>query len=234
MSDLPIPGLQDVARLIRPTVSETELLLRDYYEIPSTFSYAASRLVSKPLYSGDLSLQQVLDYIEKRVYAPWRGQNAEVAELIWQAAQGRSFLCHPLKRQHFNIRRDLAIPVKPEFYFVENGQLRIFALQPRRKYILSEEQLGVFASVIRRVFDRIGFEMADLELLDLSCLPGSKNRQLTIYRFSDLPLLSDAELLPHFERFAQAYDNLVSSGYSKPVRKAKRKPGPDSQLGLFD
>jgi len=231
MAALKLPALQDMARIIRPTVHETSKELVVYYEGRPPFSYDFVRRMAKSLFSGEVSLGQVQKSCELRVHPAGRKQNSEVSELVWQAAQGRSFMCHDLSPRKFYIQKEQAIFVRPLFYFVENGVVKILWLQPRRRYGLSVNQLGILGSVIRHTFLVDDWAEATVQILDCSCPEGGSARALQMYEIEDLPILPDDKLLAAFEILLTAYNELVQSGYQRPVRRPKEKP--DSQHDFF-
>ena len=158
--------------------------------------------------------------------------NAEVVDIMWRAAREAAYLCHPLSDRLFPIRRDLAIPVRPRFYFVMDGVAQIFWLQPWKVFDLTEEQLGILASVIKQTFVVDDFAEAELYLLDTSADDKEGPRRPRIFGFNDLPILSDEQLTAAFDRYAAAHDIFVSQRKPRPERK--RPEADPRQPKLFD
>jgi hypothetical protein len=227
MQSLRVPGPQDVVRLLRPTVGEIVQVLTLYYEQQPGWSYGPARAMAEPVYSGELSLRAATEGCLTRGNPVGRRSNAEVANHIWAAAQGRNFHCHALAPRPFVIRSDLSIWVDPRFFFVEGGQVKIFWLQPRRRFSPTTEGLGTLATMIRTVFAD-DFENFDLELLDLSVPDGEKERARRIYRFAALPSLSEDVVTAALQRFAEAYDKVREMGVTRPARRPRR---PDDHAG---
>jgi len=227
MQRLRMPGPQDVVRLLRPTVPEIVEVLTAYYEQQPGWSYGPARAMAEPVYSGELTLQAATEGCLTRGNRLGRRSNAEVATHIWTAAQGRSFHCHSLPPRPFGIRSDLSILVDPGFFFVERGQIKIFWLQPRRRFSPTTEGLGTLATMIRTLFAD-DFDEFDLELLDLSVPDGEKDRKLRIYNFAALPSLAEDVVTAALQRFAEAYDKVREKGVTRPARRPSR---PDDRAG---
>lgn len=234
MMILPVPSIQDVARLVCPTVPETVEKLKGYYAASGPFSYDHAKRVAKLLYSGEISLDAAMFGCLTTGNPLGRQSNAEVVKHIWRAAQGRELLCYALSRRQFKIHRDLSIGVHPPFYFVENLRPKLYWLQPRRRYALTAEQLGILASVIKMAFVVDDFEEAgaELELFDVSIPQGGSERAPRILNFSDLPLLSESGLQDALERFAEAYFQACELGIERAARRKGKRD--DRQRPLFD
>jgi hypothetical protein len=187
--------------------------------------------MARPVYSGELSLQAATERCRTGGNPLGRRSNAEVAEHIWAAAQGRSFQCHPLTPRPFGIRSDLSILIDPLFFFVEAGLVKVFWLQPRRQFSPTLEGLGTLGAMIRMTFAD-EFEAFDLELLDLSVPDGEEQRVRRVYRFAALPLLADAAVTAALQRFADAYDKVREMGVTRPASR-RRRPDDRPEQPLF-
>lgn len=231
MSYTKLPSLQHIAKVIRPSVADTERELHRIDQSTPPVNYSSAWRMARLLYSGDISLRAALDACDRLKPSPNARCNAEVVQIIWKDAQGAEYLCRPLKDRFFAIRRDLEIPVRPKFYFVKNGVVYIFWLQPWKTFDLSTVQLGVLASVIKLVFAVDDFEDAKLYLLDTSA-ENNGLRHPEVFGFHDLPLLSADELKSTLGRFATAYDAFVANRRPKPERP-RRRPD-DRQSDLFN
>lgn len=233
MQNLRIPSAQDVVRIIRPSVEETAEALKRYYEKWPSWSYGPARAMAKPVFSGELSLDAALEGCKNRGNPLGRESNAEVAEHIWEAAKGRSFQCHKLAKRPFTIRRDLALLVDPLFFFVESRRVKIFWLQPRRRYSPTIAGMGALAVMVRMTYSG-EFDDFDLELLDLSVPDGKKERVRRIFGFGDLPTIAEDVVRDALERFAQAYDIVCSVGVQRPERRRRRRDDDQQSLGFSD
>jgi hypothetical protein len=225
------PSALDVVRLIRRTREDTAAALIGYYQQLPRWSYSPARAMAKPVFSGEISLAAAIAGCLNGGNPLGRKWNAEVAELVWEAAQGRKFKCFDLSKRPFAIRQDLRFLVDPLFFFVEQNTVKIFWLQPRRGFNPTLEGLGTLATIVRMTYQD-DFDDFDVEFLDLSRPSGAKKRLPRVYRFRDLPVLADTEVRLAMERFAQAYDPVCAMGVQRPERRAR--PSVDPEPRLFD
>lgn len=227
-----LPSLPHIAKVIRPTAWATLRELHSLDKGSPPFSYDRAWQMAFPLYSGTVSLAAALEAC-RRMKVPLGARcNAEVVNILWRDAQRASYFCHPLKERLFPIRRDLAVPVRPRFYFVKDDVVHLFWLQPRKKFNLTEEQLGILASVLKQTFAVDDFENAHLYLLDTSADAEDGQRSPKVFGFEDLPLLTDEALKAAFDRFVAAYDAFIVERMPKPKRR--RPEGDHRQPRLFD
>jgi hypothetical protein len=187
-----------------------------------------------PYSAGNISLSAAIAGCLKGGNPLGRKSNAEVAKLIWEAAQRRKFKCFDLLKRPFSIRQDLSFSVDPLFFFVEKYMIKIFWLQPRRGFNPTIEGLGTLATIVRMTYrdDFDDFDDFDVEFLDLSRPDGAKERIPRTYGFRDLPMLEDSEVRLAMERFAQAYDRVCAMGVQRPERRPR--PSVDPEPRLFD
>lgn len=226
MKPLPIPPAHDVVRLVASPNGDTLSSLRAYYDGGGSFNYVPVRKVARSLISGELTRGAATQACLSKGSPSGRKQNAEVADLVWEWSKKHSFSCYDIKARTYQIRSDLKIPVKLDFYYVHSGQVYLFWLQPRKTYSLNTQQFGILATVIRQLFAVDDFEGANLQILDLSAPDGSGERATELYGFEELPMLSDAELSGYLGEFAAAYDTLSEEGF-EPKKRQYKQPGQD-------
>jgi hypothetical protein len=232
MKALRIPSVQDIARIVRPTSQETVLALKQFHETKGGFwNYRTSQAYARLVFDQTLGLTIAQDICAARPSKAERAQNCEVLTEVHHAGRGRKIFSYEVRGKSTDIRRDMRINVRPTFAYVENSVPKIFWLQPRRHFALSIVQLGFLASLVRKVYLVDDFEKVQLEIFDLSVPEGSKDRRVTLYRSSDLPEFSDAEIDQFLSVFAEAHDVLIRTGFSVPQRRAptseRPAPGPD-------
>jgi len=231
----PLPPLHDLVRAYEPTLDGTVRRLLDYYDQPpGGFNYNPSRRIARAAFSQAVTQARVRAAVSNQGVPAGRKQNAEVAEHIWDAGEGRAINCYPLSHGRFAFRRDLSIRVPADFLFVERRTPHVFWFQPRRSFALSELGLGVIASVFRMTFLIDDLASAGIELLDLSAPNGT--RLHVQYTLETLPTLSDAEVTAVLQQLAQAYDAICVMQRDwvaeQRARRAKR-PSPPMEPGLF-
>jgi hypothetical protein len=101
MANLPLPPLHDVARLYDSSLDKLVSNLTAYYRQIVWFNYEPARKVARAVYSGNLQQGTAVRYCLESGIKSGRIPNAQVAALICQLAQGRSFLCHDIKPRSF-------------------------------------------------------------------------------------------------------------------------------------
>ncbi|MBP0492780.1 hypothetical protein [Roseomonas indoligenes] len=161
-----------------------------------------------------------------------RSANWEVVQMVRAASAGREVRCHATPDGLFRVRRDLAIRVAANFYFVEGERTKILWLQPRRGYALNEAQLGMFGALARMALLVEHFETAELEILDLSAPEPKAARVSRILHLSDLPAVSDDDVEAAIQRVVSAYDAIVAMNLDWDAlrgRTTKRKDRPSDQ-----
>ena len=221
-----LPACHDLVRFIRPTQPATkDALLGHFMRPPGFFSYEVARRVSPRAFEGELSssaLKQACDTISNAV---GRKSNWEAVQAVQKSGSGRNVQCYPMHDVRLKVRKDLSIRVAVDFYFVENGRVQAFWLQPRRGYVLNFEQLGLFGALIRMTLLTGDFEDAGLELLDISA-PDGKVRQSRTFTLDDLPYVEDRVVEEGIARVVAAYDEIVEMDID--WASIKRRPaGPD-------
>jgi len=230
-----VPSAQDSARLIKPTFEETLASLREHYQRPVIgWSYNKVRNASRPIFSGDMTAAAIAGMFTAPAHedarspkAIGRKSNLQVAVMLRDHASGRVFKCHDLKPRKVFLSPEHALTVNPGFYFVEDGKVKIFWLQPRRTYALTIEQMGVLNGLLRLSHFRDDFEDAELELLDLSAVDGVRVPQ--VFGRADLPVLTEEQLRVGLEHLLRAYLTLKDIDL-KPPRAAKEPPPAEPDL----
>lgn len=226
-----LPPLHDLVRLIRGDVFETFVALKDHCERERpAFTYKTSKALSPFLLSRTIDLNMALKACERDWSKVGKKQNAEVVPHIWTAGAGRDLVAYPAQLKIFPIRSDILIRVAPTFYFVENGAVSLFFLQPRKEFALSEWQLRLMASIFKLSYMVDDFQDVGLEILDLSVSSKGGPRSPTRYTLESFPLLSREEIEVLLQRFADAYDLLRKQGVTRKVRQPKQQPDPNGQL----
>lgn len=236
MNTIPkLPPLHDLVRAHDTTDEGTVIRLLNYYDQrPGTFTYNPIRQIAGAAFAHGVPRSQVQATVTTRGSPSGRRQNLEVADLLWEAGEGRSVNCYPLGQGLFPVRRDLSIRVPADFLFVEGGCPKVFWFQPRRTFAMTKLGLGVMGSVFRMTFLVDELAHADVEVFDFSA--PHRVRQTARYTLEDLPTLSDDEVTAVIQRLVRAYDTVCKMGRDWKAeaesRRAKRPPPPMAP-GLF-
>ncbi len=221
-----LPPCHDLVRLIRPTQPATkDALLEHLIRSPGFFSYELARRVSPRAFAGGLSLSALKQACDTIANTVGRKSNWEAVQAVQLSGAGRNVQCHPMQHGRLKVRKDLSVRVAADFYFVENGKVRVFWLQPRRCYALDFGQLALFGALIRMTLLTGDFENAGLELLDISA-PDGKVRENRTFTLDDLPHIEDRTVEEGIARVVAAYDEIMDMEFDWAA--VKRRPvGPE-------
>jgi hypothetical protein len=226
MLKLPVPPIQDIARIVASSDDATLTNLAGYYDGGGSFNYDPIRRLSRQVFSRAVSLQGAQDHFLKNGNPAGRVENAAVAKLVWLAGDDalRGYDLNPRK---YPIGAGVESGVFAPFFYLASGRYYLFWLQPRKSFAPATQQLGIIGSILRQFYLRDDLADADLTLLDASRPPGATERTTRIYRLSDLPLLEEKELSEIAGAFLRAYDRLNASGFQPKKRRRKGSKGDD-------
>jgi hypothetical protein len=232
MSVPKVPPLHDVVRLTDPSsVDHTVAAVRLHVDRgPSQFNYEPVRAIAPQARIRTLPKDQFTSACMKSRNPKGRLQNAEVAGLVWDIGRKVESSIYAPERRLFVIRADLSIRFQPDAFFIEDGRVVFFWLQPRSGFALNIYQLRVIATVLRRLYIVGDFEHAELEILDCRAIDGE--REATRYCLADLEPVTQGELDAHFQVFADAWDKVVATYQPRPREERELRVDP-KQDDLF-
>lgn len=235
MNKLPIPPVPDLARLAGQTRDEVISSLLIYYETNSVpWNYLSGTRIIKVSYKGLHDINQLLAGCSREKTKQGRISNAEIVRLAAQIAFDRKTQVFDLPRRKFAFGRDLFAGYRIPFFFVEDGVVKLYYLQPRKSFHLTYDQLCMVATIHKQYLLDTEFfgQRADVEYVDLSADPGGKIRQVSRYALDSLELWSAKRLADRLTLIAEAIEYVRSSGILKPSTRRVRRP--DSEMPLFD
>lgn len=232
MSVPKVPPLHDVVRLTDPSSVErtVEAVRLHVYRGPTQFNYEPVRAVAPQAWIRTLPKEQFTSACLKSRNPKGRRQNAEVAGLVWDSGRKVASRIYAPESRLFVIRADLSMRFQPDAFFIEDGRVVFFWLQPRRGFALSTYQLRIIATVLRRLYIVGDFEHAELEVLDCRAIDGE--REPTRYRLGDLEPVTQEEMDTHFQVFADAWDKVVATYQPRPRKERESRADPN-QDDLF-
>lgn len=232
MSEIPVPPIQHIVARDTHDPDKWVSRLVEWHSSIGPFNYEPAHATFPFTFSGRLSLLGLLSSVRKRGNPLGQSSNAEVIELIWNYAKDRIVYPKTMPKLFVNVRRNLGIPVKPDIYYNDSGELIVSWLQPAKFLRLSDAQHRYVAAAIKVAVEDTDWSGAKVEIVDLSAPTGSKTRMLSVFRPDEEELPSDSDLLALLGRFARAHDTLREAEYVPP----KRKKGPSAPLApdLFD
>jgi hypothetical protein len=211
-----LPALHDLVRLWRPTLQETiEATEAHLLQKPVPIDYRIARQLCRVAFSHGVPWSALLAACDRSEIATERKMNAEVTRMVWDLGNDREVQCFAPNDKRLTIppgrivlRRDVAVRVNIDFLYVESQRIRYFWAQFRKSFALSDSELGVMASVLRRTFLADEGREVDLEIFDLSEPSAAVGRYPRVLRLSELPTIPDAQVVDVLQRVVDAFDSV--------------------------
>lgn len=234
MKKLNLGLLLDIARLARPTDSETLKLLKSRHGSRAPFTYNVARHTAMSLWAGDITLaaaegaaaQSKMGELGKRC-------NLEVIRLIYEYSKPFNSMCRRIPAQPYPVSQDAFIPIPIDFYFSVDGVPKLFLLQPRRTHAPEDKALGLVAGIICDVYIPDIFEHAELYLLDLKSTAGVRIPR--VLGFSDLPRTPQEEIRQLLQVYLEAYRMYEVWAAQQPKQnKEDNRKKPDGNTGQIE
>jgi len=207
-----LPAAHDSVRLIRSTRHETAQAFRAFFELskPPPWSYAVARRLAGAAFEQTAPWSAIKHAVEVGCRSRGEASNLEVAQLVWNHGEGRRVQVYDApKGRPYNVRRDLHIPGRANFYYVEQRRPTLVFVQPRRGYNPSDFALGLLGVLLRETVAIDDFEGAAIEIFDYSA-PAGKTRAPRILGLSDLPQISDQQFRDTMQMLADAFDDMMA------------------------
>ena len=235
MQKLPVPPVPDLARIEGSTVDEAFAWLMEYYtEKRVPWNYLTGTKCIKVAYRGLHNLSQLIAGCDTEKNNQGRISNQEIVNLAAPLAFNRFTRVFDLPRRQFSFGRDLYAAYRVPFFFVEDGIVKLYFLQPRKSANLTYDQICMVATIHKRYLIDTEFfgQPADVEYVDVSSEAYSKDRSLKQYNLSELTLWSEKRLADRLTVISEAIEMIRSSDQIKPQRRTNRRP--DADMPLFD
>ena len=234
MTNFPIPPVPELARAEGSSRDEMISYWLAYYAADNVpWNYLSSTRAVKQGFRGLHRLDILVGGCAREKIKQGRMSNEEVVRLAAPVAFGRRTQVFDLPRRQFPFSRDLFSGYRIPFFFVENGVVKLFYLQPRKGYALSLEQIGMVATIHKRYLLDTEFygNDSDVEYIDVSADPVSEVRVLKRYNLNSIELWSERRLQDRLSLIAETLDYVRTSGLIQPKRKIRR---PEPDMPLFD
>jgi len=235
MTKLPTPSVPELALATGSSIDEIASYFRSYYEkkIPP-FNYVSSTKIIKSAYRGLHNESQLLAGCLGEKTKQGLKSNQDVVRLAAPLAFGRATHVVDLSRKQFQFGRELRSGYRIPFFFVENGKIILYFLQPRKRVNFSVDQLSMIATIHKRYLLDSEFygQSTDIEYIDVSATGDDDERTVKCYRLSDLELWPEKRLADRLTMIAKALEALNESGVLAQLRRRQRPPVPE--LPLFD
>lgn len=238
--DLPTPPLPELARASGETVEELSSWFISYFDShPAPFNYRLGTRIVRAAYKGLHNIDSLVAGCAAEKLDVGRKSNSEVVRLAAPLAFGRSTRVFDLSPRKFNFGRDKSSSYRVPFFFVENGVIKLYFLQPRKSFVPSFDELGMIATVMKKYLldveffgHRVDVEFVTLEpqSAELSGVPAK--RVARRFSLEALSLWSGERLARRLSLISAALDAASRSG--RISRKRILRHVSDPEMPLFD
>lgn len=227
------PSVPEIVRVDTSTVdSAVAHLVLALEPSGGNFNYLDGTKRVRRAFQGLHDLKALMTATASRMRMVGHTHNMEVVRLAAPQAFGRTTSVFNLSPRKLPYGGDRFASYRVPFFFVEGGIVKGYFLQPRKNTHFTVEQYGLLASIVKRNFLDTEFygERVEFEIVDVSRKLREKERSLSIYTLSDLPVWSEAAVAEHFRVIAAALKIIEDEQLIKKVRRPLR----DKELPLFD
>ncbi len=159
--------------------------------------------------------------------------NTEIIQLAAPKAFGRSTQVFDLPPSKFSFGRTRHAAYRIPFFFVEDGIVKLYYVQPRKGHGPSFDQLGMVAKIHKKYLLDTEFfgQTSNVEYVSLGALEKNGPRVVRTYSLDNLNLWSDDHLADRLTLISEALDKMEERGTVKSKRRPTR---PESEMTLFD
>ncbi len=231
---LPTPPVPDLACVEGETVKEVIEWLTHYYEGDGCpWNYRVGTKAIKAAYKGLHRLDLLLASCAQEKTKQGRFSNSEIVHLAAPKAFDRSTQVFDLPPSKFAFGRTRRAGYRIPFFFVENGIVKLYYVQPRKEHGPSFDQLGMVAKIHKKYLLDTEFygQACNVEYVSLGALERKGPRVVRTYSLDNLTLWSDERLADRLTLISEALDKIEGRG----IVKLKRRPArPEPEMPLFD
>ncbi len=232
---LPTPPVPDLARAKGETIGELVDWFVDYYnQGGAPFNYRRGTKAVRSAYKGLHQVHLLTAGCMAEATAIGRTANSDLVRAAAPIAFGRNTQVFDLSPRKFAFGKDRFAGYRIPFLFVEDGVVKVYHLQPRKKAGPDFDELGMVATIVKTYLLDVEFFglKSDVEFVDAGTLPGEKVRFPRKYSLSDLRLWSDKRLSDRLTMISEALEMVSNS--EKVVKRPRVISRPDPEMPLFD
>lgn len=228
------PPVPDLACIEGETVAEVVEWLTHYYEDDGCpWNYRTGTKSIKAGYRGLHRLDLLLASCAQERTKQGRISNGEIIRLAAPLAFGRSTQVFDLPPRQFAFGRKRRAAYRIPFFFVEDGIVKLYFVQPRKQHGPTFDQLGMVAKIHKKYLLETEFfgQVSDVEYVNLGAEETNGPRLLRSYSLDRLVIWSDKRLEDRLTLIAEALDKIEERG----VVQSRRRPArPEPEMPLFD
>ncbi|MBX9911436.1 MAG: hypothetical protein K2Z25_22365 [Beijerinckiaceae bacterium] len=236
MTDIPhVPPVPDIVRAEGKSAVEVAEYYVDYFNrMPANFNYVRGTRVVKDAYRGLHNLSALVAGCSAEKNLRGRAANIELVTAVAPFAFGRKTQVFDLPKRKFPFGRERLSGYRVPFFFVEDGIVKLYFVQSRKRMPMNEEQLAMYVTIVKRYLLDVEFFglPADVEVIEASAPDDKKHREPERFRVADFLLWSDEALARRLTIISEGLDLAASSG--RIVDRPRRQPQAAPDMPLFD
>jgi len=197
MSKLPTPPVPDICRAEGETVPELVSWFVHYFEEESCpWNYRRGTRITKTSYRGLHRLDLLLAGCDQERTKQGRKSNRELVQLAAPLAFGRNTQVFDLPPRRFHFGRDRNAAYRVPFFFVENGIIKLYFVQPRKHNGPDYRALCMVGTIQKKYLLDTEFygQRADVEFVNIGALEKGSPRVVQTYALARLDLWTDKQL----------------------------------------
>ena len=231
---LPTPSVPDLACIEGETFAAVIESLTAYYEGDGCpWNYRVGTRAIKLAYKGFDRLDLLLASCQQIKNKQGRISNDEIIQLAAPKAFGRATQVFDLPARKFSFGRKRRAAYRVPFFFVEDGIVKLYYLQPRKQRGPTTDQLGMVAKIHKQYLLDTEFfgQPSNVEYVNLGALEKNGPRVVRTHVLESLNLWSDQRLEDRLTLISEALDKIEADGVVKSRRRNSR---PEPSMPLFD
>jgi hypothetical protein len=235
MIPLTTPPLADVMRADTTNVETAISSLMEFYNPPGgggRFNYLRAVKTVRKSYQGLHRLPLLEATPPSEMKRAGFKANQDVISLACPVAFGRSIQVFDLKGRRFPFGRERFASYRIPFFFVENKIVKLYFLQYRKNYILTNDDYSGLFTVHRKfLLDQEFYGLrTDVEYIDCGAVEDGGPRVLRGHTSENLEMWSDERLSDHLRIVASAMDEIER----RALKIQRVRPLRDAELPLFE